>query len=359
VADPEAVSTDARRRHDPAVRGFASDNYAGAHPEVLAAIALANGGHQTAYGDDEYTAHLQQTIRSHFGARAEAFPVFNGTGSNVISLQALTDRWGAVICAETAHINVDECGAPERIGGLKLLTVPTEDGKLTPELIDREAHGWDDEHRAMPQVVSLTQNTELGTVYTVDEIRAICDHAHERGMKVHLDGARIANAAAALDKPMRAFTNTAGVDVLSLGGTKNGMLFGEAVVVLNPDAVRAMKHLRKMSMQLASKMRFISVQWDALLSGDLWLRSARHANAMAQRLAEGVKTVDGVEILHAVEANAVFARLPNEVSERLQKRYRFYFWNEAAGDVRWMCSFDTTEEDVDGFLTALREEMDR
>jgi threonine aldolase len=211
----------------------------------------------------------------------------------------------------------------------------------------------------MPQVVSLTQNTELGTVYTVDEIRAICDHAHERGMKVHLDGARIANAAAALDKPMRAFTNTAGVDVLSLGGTKNGMLFGEAVVVLNPDAVRAMKHLRKMSMQLASKMRFISVQWDALLSGDLWLRSARHANAMAQRLAEGVKTVDGVEILHAVEANAVFARLPNEVSERLQKRYRFYFWNEAAGDVRWMCSFDTTEEDVDGFLTALREEMDR
>jgi threonine aldolase len=359
VADPEAVTTDARRRHDPAVRGFASDNYAGAHPEVLAALALANGGHQSAYGDDEYTAHLQQTVRSHFGARAEAFPVFNGTGSNVISLQALTDRWGAVICAETAHINVDECGAPERIGGLKLLTVPTEDGKLTPELIDREAHGWDDEHRAMPQVVSLTQNTELGTVYTVDEIRAICDHAHERGMKVHLDGARIANAAAALDKPMRAFTNTVGVDVLSLGGTKNGMLFGEAVVVLNPEAVRAMKHLRKMSMQLASKMRFISVQWDALLSGDLWLRSARHANAMAQRLAEGVKTVDGVEILHAVEANAVFARLPHEVSLRLQKRYRFYFWNEAAGDVRWMCSFDTTEADVDGFLAALREEMDR
>jgi threonine aldolase len=359
VADPEAVTTDARRRHDPAVRGFASDNYAGAHPEVLAALALANGGHQSAYGDDEYTAHLQQTVRSHFGARAEAFPVFNGTGSNVISLQALTDRWGAVICAETAHINVDECGAPERIGGLKLLTVPTEDGKLTPELIDREAHGWDDEHRAMPQVVSLTQNTELGTVYTVDEIRAICDHAHERGMKVHLDGARIANAAAALDKPMRAFTNTVGVDVLSLGGTKNGMLFGEAVVVLNPEAVRAMKHLRKMSMQLASKMRFISAQWDALLSGDLWLRNARHSNAMARRLAEGVRDVEGVEILQPVQANAVFARLPNEVSERLQKRYRFYFWDEAAGDVRWMCSFDTTPEDVDGFVAALREEMGR
>ncbi|SCK57461.1 L-threonine aldolase [Streptomyces sp. WMMB 322] len=359
MADPEALNTDAKRRHDPGIRGFASDNYAGAHPEVLAALALANGGHQTAYGDDEYTEHLQQTVRSHFGPRAEAYPVFNGTGANVISLQALTDRWGAVICAETAHINVDECGAPERVGGLKLLTVPTEDGKLTPELIDREAHGWDDEHRAMPQVVSLTQSTELGTLYSVEEIRAICDHAHERGMKVHLDGARIANAAASLDRPMRAFTNAAGVDVLSLGGTKNGMLFGEAVVVLDPDSVRAMRHVRKLSMQLASKMRFISAQWDALLSGDLWLRNARHSNAMARRLAEGVKDVDGVEILYPVQANAVFARLPNQVSERLQKRYRFYFWNEAAGDVRWMCSFDTSEEDVDGFVAALREEMGR
>nr|WP_111605100.1 low specificity L-threonine aldolase [Streptomyces sp. Amel2xB2] len=352
-------ATDAKRRHDPGIRGFASDNYAGAHPEILAALALANGGHQSAYGADEYTEHLQRTVRSHFGARAEAYPVFNGTGANVISLQALTDRWGAVVCADSAHIHVDECGAPERVGGLKLLTVPTPDGKLTPELIDREAHGWDDEHRAMPQVVSLTQSTELGTVYTAEEIRAICDHAHERGMKVHLDGARIANAAAALDRPMRAFTNAAGVDVLSLGGTKNGMLFGEAVVVLDPDAVRAMKHLRKLSMQLASKMRFISAQWDALLSGDLWLRNARHSNAMARRLAEGVRDVDGVEILYPVQANAVFARLPNEVSERLQKRYRFYFWDEAAGDVRWMCSFDTTEQDVDGFVAALREEMGR
>ncbi|OEV11840.1 threonine aldolase [Streptomyces nanshensis] len=352
-------ATDAKRRHDPGIRGFASDNYAGAHPEILAALALANGGHQSAYGADEYTEHLQRTVRSHFGARAEAYPVFNGTGANVISLQALTDRWGAVVCADSAHIHVDECGAPERVGGLKLLTVPTPDGKLTPELIDREAHGWDDEHRAMPQVVSLTQSTELGTVYTAEEIRAICDHAHERGMKVHLDGARIANAAAALDRPMRAFTNAAGVDVLSLGGTKNGMLFGEAVVVLDPDAVRAMKHLRKLSMQLASKMRFISAQWDALLSGDLWLRNARHSNAMARRLADGVRDVDGVEILYPVQANAVFARLPNEVSERLQKRYRFYFWDEAAGDVRWMCSFDTTEQDVDGFVAALREEMGR
>lgn len=211
----------------------------------------------------------------------------------------------------------------------------------------------------MPQVVSITQNTELGTVYTPDEIRAICEHAHSLGMKVHLDGARIANAAASLDVPMRTFTNTVGVDVLSYGGTKNGMMFGEAVVVLNPDAVRQMKHIRKMSMQLASKMRFVSVQLEALLAKDLWLRNARHGNAMARRLAAGVRETDGVEILYPVQANAVFARLPHDVTRRLQERYRFYFWDEAAGDVRWMCSFDTQEEDVDGFLQALKEELAR
>ncbi|SDJ40224.1 threonine aldolase family protein [Streptomyces indicus] len=351
--------TDAKRHHDPEIRGFASDNYAGAHPEVMAALALANGGHQVAYGEDDYTAHLQQLIRAHFGASAEAYPVFNGTGANVTALQALTDRWGAVVCAESAHINVDEGGAPERVAGLKLLTVPTPDGKLTPELIDRQAWGWEDEHRAMPQVVSITQNTELGTVYTPEEIRAICEHAHERGMKVHLDGARIANAAASLDVPLRTFTSRAGVDILSFGGTKNGMLFGEAVVVLNPDAVRHMKHLRKMSMQLASKMRFVSVQLEALLAKDLWLRNARHSNEMAQRLAEGVRAVHGVEILYEVQANAVFARLPQEVSRRLMERYRFYFWDETAGDVRWMCSFDTREDDVDSFVAALKEEMAR
>ncbi|WP_320778063.1 low specificity L-threonine aldolase [Streptomyces sp. CRN 30] len=349
--------TDARRRHDPEARGFASDNYAGAHPEVLAALALANGGHQVAYGEDDYTRDLQGVIRSHFGPTAEAFPVFNGTGANVVALQALTDRWGSVICAESAHINTDEGGAPERMAGIKLLTVETPDGKLTPELIDRQAFGWEDEHRAMPQAVSITQSTELGTLYTPDEIRAICDHAHAHGLRVHLDGSRIANAAASLDVPMRTFTNAAGVDVLSLGGTKNGALFGEAVVVIEQSAVRRMKHLRKMSMQLASKMRFVSVQLEALLARDLWLRNARHSNAMAQRLAEGVRAVDGVEILYPVQANAVFARLPHEVSERLRKRFRFYFWDEVAGDVRWMCAFDTTEDDVDAFVAALKEEM--
>ncbi|MFE3249493.1 threonine aldolase family protein [Streptomyces sp. NPDC059209] len=352
-----ARTTAARVHHDPETRGFASDNYAGAHPEVLAALALANGGHQIAYGEDEYTDHLQRVMHGHFGPTAKAYPVFNGTGANVVALQAMTDRWGAVICAESAHINVDEGGAPERVGGLKLLSVPTPDGKLTPELVDRQAWGFDDEHRAMPQVVSITQNTELGTVYTPDEIRALCEHAHERGMKVHLDGARISNAAAFLDVPMRTFTNTVGVDVLSYGGTKNGAIFGEAVVVIDPDAVRAMKRLRKLSMQLSSKMRFVSVQLEALLAGDLWLRNARHSNAMAQRLADGVRGIDGVEILHPVQANAVFARLPHDVSVRLQQRFRFYFWDEAAGDVRWMCAFDTTEDDVDAFVQALKEEM--
>ncbi len=354
-----SAQTSAQRRHDPEVRGFASDNYAGVHPEVLAALALANGGHQAAYGDDVYTAHLGEIIRGLFGEHAEVYPVFNGTGANVVCLQALTERWGAVICAESAHINVDECGAPERIGSIKLLTVPTPDGKLTPELIDRQAHGRDDEHRAMPQVVSITQSTELGTLYTPDEIRAICDHAHALGMAVHLDGSRIANATAALGVPVREFTTDAGVDLVSFGGTKNGALGAEAVVVLSPERVRQMKHLRKLSMQLSSKMRFVSVQLEALLADGLWLRLAGHANAMARRLATGVAELDGVEVLYPVQANGVFARLDADVSRRLMERFRFYFWDEAAGEVRWMCSFDTTGADIDTFLAALRDELAR
>ncbi|MFI9276118.1 threonine aldolase family protein [Kitasatospora sp. NPDC052896] len=351
--------TDAVRRHDPAVRGFASDNYAGVHPEILAAIALANGGHQIAYGEDQYTEHLQSVFQRHFGEQAEAYPVFNGTGANVVALQSLLPRWGAVIAAESAHINVDECGAPEKIAGIKLLTVPTPDGKLTPELIDQQAWGWGDEHRAQPLAVSITQSTELGTLYTVEEVRAICEHAHERGMLVHMDGSRLANAAASLDRPFREFTTDAGVDVLSFGGTKNGLLFGEVVVVLDPEKVRNIKFLRKMSMQLASKMRFASVQFEALLSGDLWLRNAGHANAMAKRLEAAVQRIDGVTVVRPVQANAVFAVLPREVSERLQKRYRFYFWNEHTGEVRWMSAFDTTEADIDAFAAAIAEEMGR
>jgi threonine aldolase len=342
--------------HNPDERGFASDNYAGIHPEVLAAISDANHGHQVAYGGDVYTARLQEVFKGHFGEQAEVFPVFNGTGANVTALQAMMLRWSAVITAESAHINVDEGGAPEKVAGIKLLTVPTPDGKLTPELIDRQAWGWGDEHRSQPHVVSITQSTELGTVYTAEEITAICAHAHERGMLVHLDGARIANAAAALNVPMRAFTTDAGVDVLSFGGTKNGLMIGEAVVVLNP-AVTGLTYLRKTSMQLASKMRFVSAQLIALLEGDLWLRNARHSNAMAARLEAAVRSVPGVEIVRGAQANAVFAILPKDVTERLQKRFRFYTWNEHTGEVRWMASFDTTEADIDAFAAAILEEL--
>ena len=323
----------------------------------MEAIAGANGGHQVAYGGDVYTQHLQGVFQQHFGADAAAYPVFNGTGANVISLQAMTERWDAVICAASAHINVDECGAPERVGGLKLLAVPTQSGKLTPELVELAAGGRGDEHRAQPKVVSITQSTELGTLYSVDEIAAVVESAHGRDLLVHLDGARIANAAAALDVPLRAFTTDVGVDVVSFGGTKNGMMVGECVVVLNPDAVRGMVFLRKLSMQLASKMRFVSVQFDAMLSGDLWLRNARHANAMASRLEAAVRDVDGVEVQRAAEVNAVFATLPAEVTGRLQGRYPFYVWDEQTGEVRWMTSFDTTEADVDGFAAALTAEM--
>ena len=267
--------------HDPAVRTFASDNYAGAHPEVLAAIAEANGGHQIAYGADVYTERFREVVQQHFGSQAEAFPVFNGTGANVISLTSMLPRWGAVICTSTAHIHSDENGAPERISGLKLLTVPSPDGKLTPELIAREAWGWGDEHRAQPLAVSITQTTELGTAYSADEIRAIADYAHAKGMRLHMDGARISNAAASLQAPLREFTTDAGVDILSFGGTKNGLLYGEAVVVLNPDAASGLPYLRKLTMQLASKMRFVSAQLIALYEGDLWLRSASTANASA------------------------------------------------------------------------------
>lgn len=345
--------------HDTALRGFASDNYSGIHPEVLAAIAAANDGHQIAYGEDAYTTRLQEVFRAHLGDGVEAFPVFNGTGANVVGLQSMLPRWGAVIAAATAHINVDEGGAPERVGGIKLLTVPTDDGKLTPELVDREAWGWGDEHRAQPLVVSITQSTELGTLYSVEEIRALADHAHERGMRLHMDGARASNAAAALDLPLRAFTRDAGVDVMSFGGTKNGAMLGEAVVILNPEASSGLVYGRKLNMQLASKMRFVSAQLVALLEGDLWLRNARHANAMAQRLRRAVEagiadgSIRGVAFTQATQSNGVFATLPDGVADRLRETFRFYDWDAARNEVRWMCSFDTTEADVDAFVAAL------
>jgi threonine aldolase len=268
-----------------------------------------------------------------------------------------------VVSAKTAHINTDEGGAPERVSGLKLLTVEVPDGKLTPELIDLEAWGWGDEHRAQPLAVSITNTTELGTLYSVDEIRAISDHAHSLGMKVHLDGARISNAAAALGVPLRDFTTDAGVDILSFGGTKNGLLYGEAVVVLNPEASEGLTYLRKLNMQLASKMRFVSAQLIALLADDLYLRSAGHANAMAARLRSALEaelaagSISGLSFSQATDANAVFAVLPAGVADTLRESFRFYDWDAAANEVRWMASFDTTEADIDAFVAAIGREL--
>lgn len=354
--------------HDPDLRGFASDNYSGVHEEVLAAIAAANGAHQVAYGEDVYTEELQRVFRREFGEQAEAFPVFNGTGANVTGLQSMLPRWGAVVSAGTAHINSDEGGAPEKVGGIKILTVESPDGKLTPALVDEQAWGFGDEHRAQPLVVSITQSTELGTVYTPEEVRALADQAHERGMRLHMDGARIANAGAALGLPLRAFTVDAGVDVLSFGGTKNGMLLGEAIVVLDPEASSGLTFLRKTNMQLSSKMRFLSAQLLAMLGEDgeaepLWLRSARHANAMAARLrsqldeAVAAGRITGLAFTQPTQANAVFATLPAGVADRLRAAYRFYDWNPATGEVRWVCSFDTSEDDIDAFTAAIEREL--
>lgn len=348
--------------HDPGARDFASDNYAGVHPDVLDAIAAANGGHQVSYGEDVYTARLQEVTVRHFGDGASAWPVFNGTGANVVALTSMLPRWGAVICAKTAHIHADEGGAPEKVAGIKLWAVPTPDGKLTPELIDSEAWGWGDEHRAQPRVVYLTQSSELGTVYTPDEVRAITDHAHAVGMSVYMDGARLSNAAASLDLPLRAFTTDAGVDVVSFGGTKNGALAAEMVVPLSAQAAEGLIYLRKHQMQLASKMRFVSAQLLALLDGDLHLRNARRANAMAQQLRRGIEdgladgTITGIRFTQPTQANAVFAAVPSETAQRLRERFHFYDWDASLGEVRWVCSFDTTSADVEAFLAAVRGE---
>ncbi|WP_336714836.1 threonine aldolase family protein [Arthrobacter sp. USHLN218] len=358
ITDGVSAPGSGPRLHDDGLRSFASDNYAGVHPEIIASLHQANHGHQPAYGGDAYTERLQEIMASHFGAQAQAFPVFNGTGANVLALQAVLPPWGAVVCASTAHINTDENGAPERVGRMKLLPVETPDGKLTPELIDREAWGWGDEHRAQPLAVSITQTTELGTAYRVDEIKEIADYVHERGMKLHMDGARLPNAAVHLERSLRDITTNAGVDVLSLGGTKNGMIFGEAVLVLNPDAASGLTYLRKMNMQLASKMRFLSAQLVTLYEGDLWLRSAAQANAMAARLRARLESHPLLTFTQPTESNAVLAILPPAAAQRLRHNYRFYDWDPNRGEVRWMCAFDTEAPDVDAFCEAVNDALE-
>ncbi|MGI9019102.1 MAG: threonine aldolase family protein [Solirubrobacterales bacterium] len=341
------------------MRDFASDNHAGVHPELLEAIVAANEGHAAAYGADEWTASAEAAFREHFGAEARAYPMFNGSGANVAAIDALTGPHEAVICTDVAHMHVDECGAPERVAGTKLLTVAHTDGKLTPGDIARWESSRGDEHRAQPRVVSITQATELGTVYSLEETRAISDAAHRLGMHVHLDGARLANAAASLGLGLGELTTDAGVDVVSFGATKNGALVGDAVVILNPELGASFAFTRKQLGQLASKMRFISAQLQALLAGDLWLRNATHANEMARTLAAAVGGIEGVELAYPVEANAVFARLArpmiDDLMQRVEGDHPFYVWDEPAGVVRWMCSWDTSTEDVEAFAAAVSE----
>jgi threonine aldolase len=334
--------------------GFASDNHAGVHPDVLAAVVAANEGHAAAYGGDDWTLRSVQRFREHFGASAQAFPVFNGTAANVLCLEALTQPWEAVVCASTAHLHVDECGAPER-AGRKLLVVDTPDGRLTPDMVAPMRRRIGDEHVVQPRVVSITQSTELGTVYSPDAIAALADWAHGHDMLLHVDGSRLANAAAALACSLAALTADVGVDALSFGGTKNGAMGAEAVVLLREELAADFLYRRKRAMQLGSKLRYVSAQLDALLTDDLWRRNAGHANAMARRLADGVRDLEGVRITQPVEANVVFAILDPAVTERLQQDWPFYVWDEHTGEVRWMAAWDTAPEDVDAFAADVRD----
>ena len=345
-------------------RGFGSDNHSGASPEVLKAIAEANVDHALAYGDDEYCARVGELFKQTFGEQASVYLVFNGTGANVLNIDAMCRSHNAVVCAETAHINVDECGAPQRIVGCRLLTVPTPDGKLTPELVKTQLHGFGFEHHSQPRAISISQPTELGTLYTIDELKALADLAHSHDMYLHVDGARLANAAVALGCTFRQMTTDCGVDWLSFGGTKNGLLMGESAVILNPKLDVELKYRRKQMAQLCSKMRFMAVQFEAYLNGErrtengeqvpLWRSNAEHSNRMAQLLYRELQDVPQVKVMYPVQVNSVFAQLPREVWTALQQEYFFYDWDEAENVVRWMCSFDTTEEDIHNFVAALR-----
>jgi len=327
-------------------RSFASDNNAVVHPEVLEALGRANEGHVVGYGDDPYTASAVGKFREEFGGDVEVFFVFNGTAANVLSLQALTRPFHAVLCPELSHIYTDECGAPEKFTGCKLVPLAAPGGKLTVETVAHAYHGIGDQHHVQPRVISITQATEMGTVYRPEEIEALAQFAHERSMFLHVDGARISNAAAAQRLSLRQATRDLGVDVLSFGGTKNGLMGVEAVVFFRPELAEDFLYVRKQAMQLASKMRYMAVQMEALLTNDLWRRNAEHANRMAQLLAEETKKIPRAKMVYPVEANGVFVQIPRAAIKKIQEQYFFYVWSEEESVVRWMCSFDTSEEDV-------------
>ncbi len=335
-------------------RGFASDNAATVHPAVLAAITQVNAGHALAYGHDPYTQGVERRLAAALGApQAAVFFVFNGSGANVLSLRAALRPWQAAVVSSSAHLHTDEVGAPEALAGAKLLIAETRDGKLTVEALSRLIRRPNDEHAVVPGLVSLTQSTELGTLYELDELRELAALARDGGLRVHVDGARFANAAAALGVSLAELADASGADLLSFGGTKNGLMLGEAVVVFDPSLVPGMLHLRKQSLQLASKMRFVAAQFDALLEDELWLHNAAHANAMAARLYSAVNGIEGVQVTRPPAVNAVFAILPRAARERLQQQFDFYEWDDLTGEVRWMCSWDTTEADVDRFAEAV------
>ena len=335
-------------------RGFASDNNSGVHPQILQAISKANLGHTIGYGDDVFTENAIKKFKMFFGENSEVYFVFTGTAANTLGLKAITNSYNSIICAETAHINVDECGAPEKFTGCKLIPIPTENGKITPEQIRKHLHGFGFEHHSQPKTISITQSTEMGTVYTIEEINEITKLAHEFGMFVHMDGARISNAAVALNKDFKEFTRDAGVDVLSFGGTKNGMMFGEALIFFDKKLSEDFKYYRKQGMQLFSKMRFIAVQFEEFLSDDLWRKNAEHSNKMAKILETEVRKIPQIQITQPVQTNAVFAIIPKEIIPILQQKYFFYVWDENKSEVRWMTSFDTTEDDIYDFTTHLQ-----
>lgn len=335
-------------------RSFASDNNAGVHPEIIDALRAANEGHVVAYGDDPFTARATKVFQKHFGRDVAVFFVFGGTGANVLGLKAITNSYEAVICAETAHINVDECGAPEKFTGCKLLSVKTPDGKLRLDDIKPFLHGVGFEHHVQPRVISVSQATEMGTVYSKSELKTLARFAHDHNMLLHVDGARIANAAVSLNASFKEITVDSGVDVLSFGGAKNGMMYGEAVVFFDKKRAIDFKYIRKQGMHLPSKMRFISAQFEMLLGTDLWRRSAAHANRMARVLASELEKIPQIKITQPVEANGVFAEIPAKFVPALQKKYFFYVWNEETSECRFMASFDTTEEDVRDFVALVR-----
>ena len=336
-------------------KGFASDNNSGVHPAILKSIEAANYGHVVGYGDDPFTQNAIKVFKNKFGEETEVFFVFNGTGANVLSLSTVTQSFNSVICAETAHIQEDECGAPEKFTGCKLLPVKPVKGKLTTENIQQHLTGFNFEHHSQPRVISISQVTEMGTVYQPDEIKVLAELAHANNMLLHMDGARIANAAISLNMDFREFTIDCGVDILSFGGTKNGMMMGEAVLFFNPELTQNTKYIRKQSMQLYSKMRFVGAQFLAYFENDLWKETATHANKMAKLLETEIAKIPEIEITQPVNANGIFAIVPRKIIEPLQKRFFFYIWDDTKPEVRWMTSFDTTEEEIFEFVKLIKE----